>query len=354
MNSKERVLATINHVEPDRLPVDMWALPPITLNLRTHFGVNTDEDVLQTLGVDLRSVWPAYIGPPLETFDDGSHLDWWGVRKKKIGPFEDAIIAPLAEAQTPADIEAYIWPDPDWFDYEGMHSVCKALSSDYALVVRDPGPHATCVLRESMFLRGMEQFILDLAMNPDLASNIIAGVEKFYLEFNQRILETVGKFIDIYFIADDIGTQKGLLISPRMFHKFIAPSLRHFIVQAKEYNQLVMYHTCGAVRRLIPDFIKIGVDILNPIQTSAEDMDPVALKRDFGGAVCFHGAFDIIIILSKGTPDEVRREVERLFRILGPGGGFILAPTNNITPETPVENIVALYETAKTVGRYHY
>ena len=159
MNSKARVLAAINHIEPDRIPLDIWALPPVTTNLRAHFGVDNDEDVWQALDIDLRSVWPAYIGPPLETFNDGSYLDWWGVRKKKIGPFEDAITAPLAEAQTPADVEAYTWPDPDWFDYEGMRPVCEALSSDYALVVRDPGPHATCVLRESMLLRGMEQFI---------------------------------------------------------------------------------------------------------------------------------------------------------------------------------------------------
>ncbi len=353
MNSKERVLATVNHVEPDRVPVDMWALPPVTDRLRAHFDVDDDESVWQALGIDLRSVWPAYAGPPLETFDDGSYMDWWGVRKATFGPFEDVVVAPLADAQTPADLDAHTWPDPDWFDYEGMRPVCEALSDEYALVVRDPGPNATCVLRVSMFLRGMEQFMMDLAVNPDLARAIVTRVETFYLEFNRRILETVGDLTDIYFIADDVGTQTNLLVSPKMFHRFIAPSLRRFIVQAKEYGQLAMYHTDGAVRRLIPDFIEMGVDILNPIQTSAAHMDPESLKRDFGHALCFHGALDIITVLSSGTPSQVRAEVERLFNILGPGGGFILAPTNNIMPETPVENILALYETARTIGRYH-
>jgi uroporphyrinogen decarboxylase len=154
----------------------------------------------------------------------------------------------------------------------------------------------------------------------------------------------VGDLTDIYFIADDVGVQDKLMISPRMFHKFVKPSLQRFIAQAKEYGQRVMYHTCGAVRPLIPDFIEMGVDILNPIQVSAKGMEPAGLKRDFGDALCFHGALDIQTVLSQGTPDQVRAEVARLCQVLGQGGGFILAPTNNIMPETPIENILALYE----------
>lgn len=224
-----------------------------------------------------------------------------------------------------------------------MRLTCEALS-EYALVIRDPGPNATCVLRLAMSLRGMENFMIDLALNPDLAQAIIAQVEHFYLELDRRIFEAVGDLTDIYFIADDVGTQDRLMISPRMFRQFVAPSLRRFIAQAKEYGQRVMYHTCGAVRRLIPDFIEMGVDILDPIQVSANNMEPAGLKRDFGDALCFHGALDIQTVLSQGTPDQVRAEVARLGQILGQGGGFILAPTNNVMPETPTENILALYE----------
>jgi len=110
-----------------------------------------------------------------------------------------------------------------------------------------------------------------------------------------------------------------------------------------------MYHTCGAVRRLIPDFIEMGVDILNPIQVSAQGMEPAGLKRDFGHALCFHGALDIQAVLSQGTPDQVRAEVARLCHVLGQGGGFILAPTNNVMPETPIENVLALYEAVQEV-----
>ena len=343
MNSKQRVLATISHVEPDRVPVDLWALSPVTDNLRAHFGVHDDEGVWQALGVDLRSVWPDYIGPPLPALDDGSWMDWWGLRKRMIGPFEEVVEPPLADAQTVADVEAHPWPDPDWFDYEGLRPTCEALG-EYALVIRDPGPNATGVLRLAMFLRSMEKFMTDLALNPDLAQAIIERVERFYFEFDRRIMEAVGDLTDIYFIADDVGVQDGLMISPRMFRQFVKPSLQRFITQAKEYGQRVMYHTCGAVRRLIPDFIEMGVDILNPIQVSANGMDPAGLKRDFGDTLCFHGALDIQTVLSQGTPDEVRAEVARLCRVLGQGGGFILAPTNNVMPETSLENILALYE----------
>ncbi|HIQ05415.1 MAG TPA: hypothetical protein EYH31_06920 [Anaerolineae bacterium] len=352
MNSKERVLATINHVKPDRVPVDMWALSPVTDNLRVHFGVDDDEAVWQALGIDLRSVWPAYIGPPLKTFPDGSYVDWWGLRKQMIGPFEEVIGSPLTNAQTVADVEAHAWPDPDWFDYEGMRAVCQELS-EYALVIRDPGPYATCVLRLAMFLRGMDNFMVDLMLNPDLARVIIERVERFYLELNYRILEAVGDLTDIYFLADDVGVQDSLMISPQLFRDFVKPSLTRLMGQGRSYGQKIMYHTCGAVRDLIPDFIEMGVDILNPIQVSAANMEPVGLKRDFGDVLCFHGALDIQAILSGGTPDQVRAEVERLCEILGPGGGFILAPTNNIMPETPIENILAMYETAQAAGRYH-
>ena len=351
------MLAAIDHVQPDRVPVDLWALPPVTDNLRAHLGLGFpstgsgqgDESVWRALGVDLRSVWPAYVGPPLPIFDDGSWIDWWGLHKRMMGPFEEVVEPPLAGAQTVADVKAHAWPDPDWFEYAGLRPVCQSLA-EYALVVRDPGPNATCVLRLAMFLRGMEQFMMDTVMDPLLAQAIIDRVEAFYLEFDRRIFEAVGDLTDIYLIADDVGVQDGLMISPKMFREFVAPSLRRFIAQGKSYGQRIMYHTCGAVRRLIPDFIDLGVDILNPLQISAKDMEPEGLKQDFGRDLCFHGGLDIQTVLSQGTPDQVRAEVERLCDALGAGGGFILAPTNNVMPETPVENVVALYEAA---GAYH-
>ncbi len=346
MNSRERVLAAIHHREVDRIPVDLWALPPVTDKLRSHFKMDNDEAVREALGVDLRSVWPKYIGPEYKTFEDSGWIDWWGIRKKMLGDFEEIMEHPLSNASTVDDVLSHSWPDPDWFDYAGLKKRCERLRG-YALVIRDPGPYSICVLRVAMYLRSMDKFMMDLVMNPEFAKAVIDQVGQFYMEMSRRILESIGHLTDIYFIADDVGMQDGLMISPEMFSEFLEPILKQFIRQAKGYGQRIMYHSCGTIRSMIPKFIELGIDILNPIQTSAKDMEPAALKKEFGKALCFHGALDIQTVLSRGTPAEVKAEVLNLCALLGEGGGFILAPTNNIMPETPLKNILALYEAVR-------
>ena len=345
MNCRERVLAAVALQEPDRVPVDLWALPPVTFQLQEHFRVEKDEAVWKALGVDLRSVWPEYIGPEHTVFSDGTWIDWWGIHKKTVGPFDEIVDYPLAECGTVEEIERYSWPDPDWFDYQGLQSKCEQFG-EYAQVIRDPGPYTACVLRVAMYLRSMDRFMIDLALNPDIAQAILNRIAQFYLELSRRTLESVGDRTDIYCIADDMGTQDGLLISPDMFDRFIQPSLRQFIELAKCYGQHIMYHTCGSVKPLIPRFIDLGVDILNPIQVSAQGMDPAELKKEFGKLLCFHGALDIQTLLTQSSPDKVRDEVCKLCSTLGKGG-YILAPTNNLLPDTPVENILAAYEAAR-------
>ena len=346
MNSRDRVLTAVALEQPDRVPVDLWALPPVTFQLQDHFRVEKDEAVWKALGVDLRSVWPDYIGPEHRVFSDGSWIDWWGIHKKMMGPFDEIVDYPLAGFNSVEEIEQYSWPDPAWFDYQGLQRKCDQFE-DYALVIRDPGPYTPCVLRVAMYLRSMDRFMLDLALNPEIAQAILKRIAQFYLELSRRILESVGDRTDIFCIADDMGTQDGLLISPDMFEEFIEPHLREFIGLAKEHAQHVMYHSCGAVKPLIPKFVDLGVEILNPIQVSAQGMDPAELKREFGKSLCFHGALDIQNVLTQSSPDQVHNEVSILCRALGKGGGYIFAPTNNILPDTPVENILAAYEAAR-------
>jgi uroporphyrinogen decarboxylase len=346
MNSKERVIKAVTLQRPDRTPVDLWALPPVTFQLRNHFRVEKDEEVWKALGVDLRSIWPDYIGPKHKLFPDGSWIDWWGIHKKMVGSFDEIADYPLARYNTVEEIERYSWPDPSWFDYEGLTQQCEQFE-EYALVVRDPGPYTTCVLRVAMYLRSMDKFMMDLILNPEIAQAILNHVAEFYLEMSRRILETIGEFTNIYCIADDVGMQEGLLLSPNMFDRFIKPYFVQFVDLAKKYDQRVMYHSCGAIKPLIPRFVDLGIDILNPIQLSAQGMDPVELKREFGEILCFHGALDVQTVLFTGTPDKIRDEVARLCRLFGKEGGFILAPTNNIVPETPLENILAVYEAAR-------
>jgi len=343
MNSKERVIATIGGKKADRLPTDLWALTPVTDRLRNHFGVFSDEEVWKLLEIDIRSIWPEYTGPELEQYSDGSWKDWWGIRKRHLGSFEVIDEHPLENANRMEEIEEYSWPQPGWFDFSSLREKAEVFK-DYAIVIRDPGPYSTCSLRVAMFLRSMSKFMLDLVERPHFAKAILNKVLQFYLQLNEKILEEVADFIDIYFIADDLGTQDGLMISPAMFVEFIEPILKQFIDQGKKYGKYVMYHSCGAIKQLIPKFIELGVDILNPIQVSAKGMDPREIKEKFGDKLCFHGGVDVQRLLVRSTPEEIKKQVVQLSMILGKNGGYILAPTNNIMPETPLENILAMYD----------
>ena len=357
MNSKQRVLTTLNHQIPDRMPLDIWTSDPIKTSLCRYYGVDDFEDVLQCLGIDIRSVWPAEPPWKLVDPDKGIREDPWGIRWKLLAGMLQPISHPLAEARSVSDVEAYSPPAVSRFDFDGLREQC-AKWRQYALILRDPGPYSTCAMRIAMFLRGMEQFMLDLSMNPDLALAIIAKVEAYFLELNRHILEAVGALVDIYFIADDTGTESSLMMSPAMIRQFVHPSLEKFVRQGHAYGLKVMYHNEGAIRPLIPDYVKMGIDILNPVQVLLPGMDPVSLKEDFGDKLCFHGGMELKILspVTGGTPERVSAEVTRLKETLGQGGGYILSTVNKITPDAPLEqtvaNIVAMYETAHAVGTY--
>jgi len=302
MNSKQRVLTTLDHQIPEE---PLWKL----------------------------------VDP-----DQGIREDPWGIRWKLLAGMLQPISHPLAEARSVSDVEAYCPPAVSRFDFDALREQC-AKWSQYALILRDPGPYSTCALRIAMFLRGMEQLMLDITMDPDLALAIIAKVEAYFLELNRHILEAVGALVDIYFIADDTGTESSLMMSPAMIQQFVHPSLEKFVRQGHAYGLKVMYHNEGA-------------NILNPVQVLLPGMEPVSLKEDFGDKLCFHGGMELKILsqVTGGTPERVSAEVTRLKKTLGQGGGYILSPVNKITPDAPLDqtvaNIVAMYETAQAVGAY--
>jgi uroporphyrinogen decarboxylase len=244
-----------------------------------------------------------------------------------------------------SDIENYTWPDPDHYDYSVIPTLCEKYG-DYAILNVGNRLNRTSVLKAAMYLRGMQQLMIDMALNPPLVKVLLEKIADYYLAHNERIFKAGEGLIDIFMMGDDFGTQKGLLISPEMFRKFFAPKLKEFAAQAKSYGLKVMLHSCGSIRELIPDIIEIGVDILNPIQTHAKGMIPEELKKEFGDRICFHGGIDIQRTLPFGTTEDVEREVKHRIRILGKEGGYILASTHNIQSDTPIENVLRMYETA--------
>ena len=302
MTSKQRVLDTINHKETDRVPVDLWVTKEVMSKLCSYFHTDQSDIVMKELGVDIRLVEPKYTGPSPELPND-MVKDIWGVIRRHIdyseGSYLEVETYPLEGDISISDLENYPWPDPDDYDYSIIPGICEKYG-EYAILNVGDRLNRTSVLKAAIYLRGMQQFMFDMALNPALVKALLGKISDYYLAHNERIFKAGKGLIDIFMMGDDFGTQRGLLISPQMFREFFAPKLKEFADQAKSYGLKVMLHSCGSVRELIPDLIEIGVDILNPVQTNAEGMIPEELKREYGDCICFHGGVDIQQILPFG------------------------------------------------------
>lgn len=349
----------MTHHEPDRVPLDYWAVPETTERLLEVLGLQDKDQLLQELGVDVRYVRPCYTeGDYEEQLDgslhrrlpDGTFVDIWGVVRKRVswgmGSYLEVVKSPLAEAESVGEIEDHPWPDPRTFDFHSVSEQCYRYRESAIICTGDRLTTRASVFKLAMYLRGMDRLLMDLVVNPGLVEALLGKLLEFHLEYNRRIFEAAADHIDIFMLGDDFGTENGPMISPDMFRRFFKPALKELVQVGKEFDLKVMLHSCGGVRELIPDFIDIGLDILNPIQTQAKGMDPKRLKADFGRDLCFHGSVDVQRTLPFGSTEQVRAEVRERIETLGQGGGFILAPAHNLQPDIPVENILAMYQAA--------
>ena len=356
MTSRERVLAALGHREPDRVPRDFWAGPELTDRLCADLRCTDREALLRHFGIDLRTVpGPSYVGQELRVHEDGTVEDLWGVRRRTMTvgsgeqrwQYRHVEVSPLADAETAADIEAYDhWPSPDWWDYAAVASDCAALEG-FAVVNAGDRLDRTAQFKPMMYIRGMEQAYVDLLADPDLADAIIAHIRDYFLQYNRRVFTAAEGRLDLFMMGDDFGTQHGPMMDVTTWRRFFRDGFRAFIKLAHEFDIPVMHHTCGSVVGLIPDFIECGLDVLQSLQPRAAGMDLAELKREFGRDLCFHGGLDIQQTLPQGSPDDVRDMVHRTLEAGAPGGGYILGTAHNIPPETPTENVVALYQAAE-------
>jgi len=367
MNSRERVMAALRHEEPDRVPVDLGSTAVSGIHRRANealkalLGIQADEPVhdlvqglvvpderiLRRFGVDFRRValrpssaaataWPSD--------SDDTYTDEWGMRRQRTELYWEIMEHPLADA-TVEDLRHYPWPDPhDPRRVAGLAEEARRLyeETDYALVADFLGGG---IFEQALWMRGFERFMMDLLGNEPFATALLDILLELYIEFYDVYLEAVGPYVQIVALGDDLGMQTGPLISPQLYRRLIKPrhkELYDFIHSRTEAK--IMHHTCGSVFPFVQDLIDVGVDILNPIQISARGMDPVALKREFGEQLVFHGGIDVQQILPFATPERVREEVKRIVAILGRGGGYILAPSHNIQADVPPENVLAMYE----------
>jgi len=366
MNSRERVIAVLGHELPDRVPVDLGSTAVSSIHQRANnalkalLGIEAnepvhdlvqgivvpDEQILQRLGVDFRRVAlrPPSTAAALPSGNENTYLDEWGTRRQRAELYWEIVGHPLADARV-EDLRHYPWPDPhDPCRVAGLAEEARRLyeETDYALVADFLGGG---IFEQALWMRGFERFLMDLITDEPFAIALLDTLLELYIEFYAVYLEAVAPYVQIVALGDDLGMQTGLLISPKLYCRLIKPrhkELYDFIHSRTEAK--IMHHTCGSVFPLVQDLIDVGVDILNPIQTSARGMDPAALKREFGEQLVFHGGIDVQQILPFATPERVREEVKRIVATLGQEGGYILAPSHNIQADVPPENVLAMYE----------
>lgn len=352
MTPRERILTAARRGKPDRVPLDIWYTPEVRDKLRAHLGVATETELWRKLHLDkIVGVAPRYVGPPERVLADGTKIvpPWW-VRVKDInygtGTYSERIEAPLQNATSLAELEQHPWPSADWYDFSTIAAQCDAWPENAI-----EGCYVAPFFWHN-YVRGLEQSCMDLIAEPELTEYILERITQFCWEYATRFFEAGRGKIHITQVTDDYGSQHGLMISEECYRRWFKPIQRKFINLAHTAGILVMHHDDGAIRPIIPDLIELGVDILNPIQHVCPGMELAGLKRDFGDKLCFHGGVDNQDVLPHGSIAAVRREVRDCIATLGKDGGYILAPCHNIQPVTPVENILAMYETAWSEGWY--
>jgi uroporphyrinogen decarboxylase len=255
--------------------------------------------------------------------------------------YEEQVFWPLAEAETIADLEAYAWPSPDWYDYAKL----PELAAQYEGRAVECG-YTACFFYHNL-LRGLANSLEDPLLRPEFTAYFVQRVSDFFTEYHRRCFEALRGKQDLTQVTDDLGFQTGLLISPKVFDRFYAPAMRRAVDLAHSFGVTVFHHDDGDLRGLLPQLVGMGIDVLNPIQWRCGNWDLPALKAQYGAQVCFHGGIDNQFTLPFGTVDDVRTEVRRLKATLGADGtGYIIAPCHCIQAITPNENIWALYAEA--------
>jgi len=346
MLPRERVLAALGHKATDRVPLDFWAVPETWEKLYAHFQTENAEDILKELGADIRQFQPEY-KKPLKALPDGSYFDPMGVHRKKVlngfCAYEEYASSPLGYVETLADFDGYSWPDIDDFDFTCLPGKIGGAHREYFIKLETGG-----LFELAWALRGYERFMMDLVEAPEIPHFIMNKITDFYCEYVRRAMRCAGDKYDMVYTYDDIAGQNTLLMSKAMWMEFIRPyHVRLNKVIREEFGKFVMYHSCGAVYDMIPLLTGLPIDVLNPLQPAARGMDFKQMKQNYGTALCFHGGIDIQHLLPHGSRREVEEAVRSVVAILGENGGYILASAHYIQADTPVENILAMYDCAR-------
>jgi len=347
-------------MQTDRVPINYMAESGIDRRLKAFYGVSSERELLDVLGADFyfisardisqnETFMPIYRGPKLD-YTETERTCPLGirflrkVRDSKFGA-DEALTGPLRNAKSEQDILSHSWPKASWFDVDALREECTQFSDKVII-----GGFWSAILGDSYRMHGFENFLLNLSMNPRLIRTLVRRVTDFYLELNERAFSALKGKLDIFFFGNDFGSQNGLLFSRQMWEDVFYQPYRELATLAHSYGLKVMSHSCGGISEILDLLIDAGIEILDPVQTTAAGMDTEGLKARFGGKIVFHGAIDTQHVLPRGSVEDVRRHVEETIRVLGRHGGYVMTSCNSMQNDTPVQNIDTMYETARTAA----
>ncbi len=383
MTSRERLLTALRHEEPDRVPLDLASTQVTGIsrvaydNLRDYLGMPVHEpeifdviqqicipgeDLLKRLKVDTRGIVPlTNANWKIDPVREGEYrvfLDEWQCKYRM--PVDGGLYYTLCASPIDGtmlsedDLEAIDWPDAtDTRRWAGLREQAEAIrAAGYAVVMK-----GLCagILEMACRIRPMDKFMMDLALAEKAATALLERITDLKAAFWNCALAELGDVVDVVAEADDYGTQESMLISPEMYRRLLKPLQERLfaVIRTRLTDGFIFFHSCGNVRELIPDFIEIGADILNPVHIAAKGMEPSALKRDFGEDIVFWGGgVETQHVLPQGTPEQVRENVKANVEALAPGGGFVFNTVHNIQCDVPPENIVAMWEALQEFGAY--
>ena len=404
MTSRERVLTTLQHKEPDKVPLDLGSSRATTIHgiaynkLKQYLGIHSgstkiydiwqqialvEEELIKRFEIDVvplnlmrvhfglsNAQWkqytlpdgsPAMISSEFEakTEPDGTIKLYDGdgnaiAQLPSNGYWFDHIYHPMAEAENKADVNKFDWGgqliQDDEIEFVKKNGEELFKNTDYAI----NGHFGGSFFEWFQVMRGYSTSMMDLAINKELTAYILDRLLEVHLENVKRYLDAVKDYIQIIYVADDLGTQTGLWMSPDMYREHFKPRHKKLYQYIKDNSDCYIFlHSCGAISEMLPDIVDIGVDIINPVQTSANGMEPEKLKKAFGDKLTFWGGgLDTQTVLPKGTPVEVKQDVKKRINIFAPGGGFVFNQVHNIMPDVPVENIVAMFDAVQSYRDY--
>lgn len=363
LSSKERVALSLSWREPDRVPLQIYLTPEMDAKLQEHFGkrhgsrpamqtertvlATQDDLVLTSLGIDFRMVWPNYRGAVKPPHDDITY-DEWGTGYRRVshsqaGTYDESVIQPLAQLKTLDDVRRYPWPRVEDYDFSDLEAQCDR-HKDFAVIFGSAG--IPDILNGVSRGRGMEQVVMDIALRDEVGLAIIDRRVDFWLQFIRKGLEAAGGKADIVALGEDTGNQNGRMFSPADFDEIFRPRLKPFIELAHEFGAKAMLHSCGDSHEIMPTFIGMGLDVLDAMQPEPKGMQSETIRAACRGKLAFCGLISTQQTLPYGTVADCRREARHRLDVIARGGGYIFAPAHCIQPDTPLENVLAIYEEA--------